>query len=253
MSSTVFTNGVTLTDEDWFNDEDQALYEDACTNILASVAGTNTITANAVPEQTAYKAGQVFLLSPANTTTGATTVNLNSLGAKNVFYGNAALKTSGGELVQSIPSLLAYDGTQFHAMPFNSVGGSWTPAIEGNSVGGTQTYTNGPVGRWRRIFDVVFFWGFVQMSAKDAATSGNIRVTGLPLASANVSNMQYAVSVHGWHFDLDAGFANVTGYVVPSTSQIQLFQNGDNTSPLAIDESNLLSTSQCAVSGMYFV
>jgi len=52
---------------------------------LASVAGTNTITANVSPPTTAYANGQVFSLIPANTNTGATTVNVNGLGAKNLF------------------------------------------------------------------------------------------------------------------------------------------------------------------------
>lgn len=138
MSDTVFTNGVTLTDADWFNDVNRLHYtifsdpadaaavrtavsvpskaeiQNGTQVVLGSVAGTNTITASASPAPSAYASGQVFRLVPANTNTGATTLNLNSLGAKNIYLNNVAL--SGGELVANIPALVQYDGTQFQLL-----------------------------------------------------------------------------------------------------------------------------------------
>lgn len=86
---------------------------------LSSVAGTNTITATAVG-LTAYASGQTFEFTPANTNTGAATLNVTSLGAKSIFYNNAAL--GGGELRASVPVRVKYDGTQFQLMgaPANS-------------------------------------------------------------------------------------------------------------------------------------
>jgi hypothetical protein len=78
---------------------------------LTSVAGTNTITATATLSMQAYATGQTFVLVPAVTNTGATTINVNSIGAKNVFVNGAACV--GGELVAGIPALITYDGTQF--------------------------------------------------------------------------------------------------------------------------------------------
>jgi hypothetical protein len=70
---------------------------------LGTVAGTNTITA-AVPVRgsvtmapTAYATGLRYYFVPAATNTGATTLNIDSLGAKNVFAGGAACV--GGEIV----------------------------------------------------------------------------------------------------------------------------------------------------------
>lgn len=80
--------------------------------LLTSVAGTNTITATASPVPTAYTSGTKYTLVPANTNTGATTLNVAGLGAKNIFAGGAALV--GGELVVSVPVLIEYDGTQFN-------------------------------------------------------------------------------------------------------------------------------------------
>jgi hypothetical protein len=79
---------------------------------LTSVSGTNTIAATAALSMTAYATGQAFLFTPANANTGATTININSIGAKNIYHSGAAL--AGGELQQNVPALIMYDGTQFN-------------------------------------------------------------------------------------------------------------------------------------------
>lgn len=79
---------------------------------LGTVAGTNTITAVAAKTITAYGAGQKFSLTPAATNTGATTINIDGVGAKNIFsYGSACV---GGELKIGVPCEIEYDGTQFN-------------------------------------------------------------------------------------------------------------------------------------------
>ena len=65
-------------------------------SFLTSVAGTNTITATATPTP-AYTVGQRFTFVPAVTNTGATTLNISSVGAGAVQMNGAAL--TGGELV----------------------------------------------------------------------------------------------------------------------------------------------------------
>ena len=69
-------------------------------SFLTSVAGTNTITGTATPTP-AYTVGQRFTFVPAVTNTGATTLNISSLGAGAVQLAGAAL--TGGELVASVP------------------------------------------------------------------------------------------------------------------------------------------------------
>jgi hypothetical protein len=89
---------------------------------LASVAGTNTITGNLSPALTAYETGQHVRFKAANTTTGATTLNINSLGARAVQYNNAALVN--GEIAQNVYHNAVYDGTQFQLL---------NPALSGSS------------------------------------------------------------------------------------------------------------------------
>lgn len=68
---------------------------------LASVAGTNTVTATAPISLAAYAVGQVFQFVPANTNTGAVTLNLSSIGAGAVQLRGKALV--GSELVAGVP------------------------------------------------------------------------------------------------------------------------------------------------------
>lgn len=80
---------------------------------LSGVAGTNTITGTHAT-LSAYASSFFCRFIPANTNTGATTLNINGLGAKNVFLNNAALV--GGELTQNVPVQVVYDGTQFQIL-----------------------------------------------------------------------------------------------------------------------------------------
>ena len=84
------------------------------TSYLTGTAGTNTITASGSPTVTALTAGQRFVLIPANTNTGATTLQINSTAATNIFWNNAALV--GGEIRQNVPIEVMYDGTQYQLL-----------------------------------------------------------------------------------------------------------------------------------------
>lgn len=115
---------------------------------LTGVAGTNTITAGGPSALASYAAGQRFILIPANTNTGATTVNITpsggaALGAKNLFaYGIACI---GGELVQSVPTIILYDGTQFNIVGHIGLI-KFTNSLSGDvNLNNTGTYFDGPV------------------------------------------------------------------------------------------------------------
>jgi hypothetical protein len=88
------------------------------TLFLGGISGSNTITATATPTMAAYQSGQRVLLTVGTTNTGATTINIDSLGAKNVFANGVALR--GWELVAGYVVELVYDGTQFHLVGGNN-------------------------------------------------------------------------------------------------------------------------------------
>jgi hypothetical protein len=79
-----------------------ASIQNSAMTYLGSIAGTNTITAVAAPVIPAYAAGQLFSFIPANTNTGATTINIDSLGAKSVFFARTSHAKSNTTVRSSI-------------------------------------------------------------------------------------------------------------------------------------------------------
>lgn len=77
-------------------------------NVIGSVAGTNTITGALSPALAAYSAGMHVVVTPAVTNTGATTLNINSLGALDIqkYDGDALVA---GDLISGIPAFLTLD------------------------------------------------------------------------------------------------------------------------------------------------
>lgn len=76
--------------------------------VLSSVAGTNTITGSMSPDLTSYSAGMLVIFTPANNNTGATTLNIDSLGALDVFKEDGDALAS-GDLVAGVPALVFLD------------------------------------------------------------------------------------------------------------------------------------------------
>lgn len=107
MATTLFTDGVTLTAAAWFNDVDTSTYP------LTAVGGTgNAITATGPSSMTAYGIGKKIWFTPTATNSGATAINISSIGSRNIFNKGAACV--GGEIVSGTPTLLYDDGTRFH-------------------------------------------------------------------------------------------------------------------------------------------
>ena len=97
---------------------------------IATVTGTDTLTGTLTPALTAYATGNLFSFVAANTNTGATTININSLGVKSITKsGTTAL--AAGDMVSGRVYLIEYDGTRFQLI-------NPTPAA-GGSPGGSTT------------------------------------------------------------------------------------------------------------------
>ena len=160
--------------------------------LLTSVAGTNTITAALAQSPAAYTAGDRFILIPANTNTGATTLNVtpsggSALGAKNIFSFGAACV--GGELIASVPVEVVYDGTQFNIISPAPRVGTWTPAITFTTAGNQSIAYTQQTGTYMKIGRKVTLNFFVITSTFTHTTaSGNLNITGLPFAATNNSN-----------------------------------------------------------------
>lgn len=101
-------------------------------NNLISVTGTNTLIGTSVPPYTAYAAGMTLSFIPTNTNTGAVTIDLDGLGAKNIYVGSSS-PLSGGELVAGRIAQVEYDGTRFQLAVATIADGSITSAKLANA------------------------------------------------------------------------------------------------------------------------
>ncbi len=107
-------------------------------SFLTSVAGTNTITGTATPTP-AYTVGQRFTFIPAATNTGATTLNISSVGAGAVQLGGAAL--TGGELLigTAVTVYVTAVTPVFEIISTPHARGTFTVSLTGCTAGVTGT------------------------------------------------------------------------------------------------------------------
>lgn len=78
-------------------------------------------------------------------------------------------------------------------------------------------------------------WGNIGLSAKDGTTAGNLIIKGLPIPSRAGFTTPVTLG-YTRNFDLDVagGFYTVQGLIGPSSSQIDLYQAGDNIVPVTL-------------------
>lgn len=187
---------------------------------LTSVSGTNTITATLASAgsvtfgPTSLSAGMKFLLVPANTNTGATTLNITSpsggsaLGAKNVYANGAACV--GGELVQSVPAIVEYDGTQFNILGFFGFSSltSETSVATGDSV---PLYDTSESGYNRATVENLVAGGAASQAEMESASATNRVVTpGRQTYHPGMAKAWVNFSISGGVVTVDASH-NVTG------------------------------------------
>ena len=146
----------------------------------AGTANAQTVT-NSFPF-TSLRTGQYQWFLPGNANTGATTLAVDGLTAKNVFaYGSALL---GGELSTTIPALVKYDGTQWNLINPQDATGSFTITLTGMTATTTGTIN------WRIVKGkYVTVWAATQISG----TSNITVMTGTGIPAALVSSTAHTV------------------------------------------------------------
>lgn len=123
-------------------------------NNIITVTGTDTLIGTSTPPNTAYTRGMTLSFVVANTNTGAVTIDVDGLGAKEItFAGSAPLIA--GQMTAGALVTIEYDGTRFQLM--NSSGAL---AITASSINGGQI-----AGFRNRIIN-----GGMQISQRGAAS-----------------------------------------------------------------------------------
>ena len=130
---------------------------------LLGVSGIDTITGSGSPQVTTYATGQMFWFVASGTNTGAATLNIDSLGAKSITRGTAAL--AAGDIISGSVALVVYDGTQFQLLSINR-------SIQVNGTIASATTTN--IGAANAEYLAVS--GTTTITAFDTVTAGIYRV-----------------------------------------------------------------------------
>jgi hypothetical protein len=114
--------------------------------LIGTISGADTITGSLVPALTAYAAGQMFYFVAAGDNTGAVTLNINSLGAKNVTK-NGATALAAAEIKSGQTVAVIYDGTRFQIVNPVVVGltGITTTTTTALGVNAGNSITSGTV------------------------------------------------------------------------------------------------------------
>ena len=116
---------------------------------LLTVTGTDTYVATASPALTAYAAGNLFSLVVPNTNTGASTINIDGLGAKAITRtGTTALVA--GDMIATEVVIVVYDGTRFQLINANSF---TNLLVSGTLTYGGVTLTNAVTGTGKMVLD----------------------------------------------------------------------------------------------------
>jgi hypothetical protein len=101
------------------------------------------------------------------------------------------------------------------------------PFVYGVDTAGTNTYSY-QEGFYYKIGKRVFFDIMLQVSSKDAAMSGNLRIGGLPFTAENMSNHYAACSI-GRSDYLSYGTAKAIGALVAlNGTYVMLYKIVDN-------------------------
>jgi hypothetical protein len=97
-------------------------------DVVVTASGTNTYTATPSPALASYVTGQRYLVTFTNGNTGASTLNLNSLGARSIVTGGSTALSS-GDIPAGQTLLLMYDGTNIKIVGAAGSGGGGGGAV----------------------------------------------------------------------------------------------------------------------------
>lgn len=103
---------------------------------LYTASAADTITFNTTPTFASYATGQRFTIKAYGANTGAVTLNINGIGAKNVYKKGSTALAAGDIPAAGAVFVVVYDGTQFQLLDVyvNTSGFVSTGAITGSGL-----------------------------------------------------------------------------------------------------------------------
>lgn len=183
-----------------------------------STSGTNTITATC-SGITAYAVGQHFWFLPAANNTGAVTLNINSLGAKNVRTKNGRALVL-NMLITSIWAHVVYDGTNMILQNVQQEWADYTPTF-GASVG---SWSPGIYRARYYIKDNYSTVLSIRLSSGAVSSTPTYLTMTLPTTGKNLTDYNQFVPIY-LNADSGAFIGSGHGFVLPNSSTLQIYKS----------------------------
>jgi len=209
----------------------------------AAGSGTNTIVATMAPAIAAYAAGQTFRIKmAAGANTGATTLNLNSVGARAITKrGTTAL--AAGDIPANMMFEVAYDGTQFQLINVGLDAGMTAIVSDTSPQLGGDLDCNGAQIQWSKGSDVA------SATALPLLTDGNyFDVTGTATITSFNATGGAGTQVK-LHFDGACTLTNNSDLILPGGANI-VTAAGDEADFIEFAAGDYRCTSYTKASGL---
>ncbi len=128
--------------------------------------------------------------------------------------------------------------------------GEWIPSVSGSTTSGSQSYGIRE-GLYTRRGGCVDFWASVEVTTLDAATAGDMRITGMPLrAKNNTASVEYPVVVHIIDgVTLSTNYTTLVGYMDTNSAIVRLREIGSGQAAQNLDASTLSSGFHVIIQG----
>jgi len=212
---------------------------------FASSAGSDTYAITATPAVTAYAAGQEFIVNPDTANTGACTLNVNALGAKDIkkVVNGALADPETSDIIANNPFTVVYDGTRF--VMSSPWGGLMSTANSDTLTGGSDAsalHAHDTVQSWFNISRIELHNGwnlqvgnngtFTELGSglqcqSDATGAGEYAMTQINAAQFTVAakNVRFfarvryvATTAQDGFIGLDDGTTNTTNHNATETT-----------------------------------
>ena len=188
----------------WYSDTNGALTSGGSANAY-------TLTPNRTIS--AYAAGQVFVFKSNHTNTGAATLNVSSLGAKDIRKGTGSTALAAGDILSGQVCIVTYDGTQFQLLNSGAVNAqnflnsicdgrltleSGVPVSTSDQTAKTSVYLTPYKGNRIALYDGTSRWEVLTFSELTFSLSGLAADTNYDLFVYNNAGTPTARSPVAW-------------------------------------------------------
>ena len=209
---------------------------------VAAEAGTSD-TLETVTAWSASNAGDTIKLIAAS----GHTITVKGNGS-----GNISLQADVDRVLsETLAMELIYDGSEWrdHALqPYDTklsalaassgvvAGGTWLPTISASSAGGISPTFDSQSGGYVRFGNLVVAWFYMDLTTFTGSPSGDLYVADLPVTVANLNESGGGLLSRAQNLNLSTNYSWATLEPMANTSNIRVFEHGDNVAsqPLAI-------------------